>query len=81
MTYHRLRRGTEAKQLFQEVTQWMEKNVPQKPQHGMGRLSLPSWAHHLDLQLLYREAAQLLNRDFPENSLKSEHKQKASVPF
>ena len=27
MAYHRLGRGAEAQQLFQEVTQWMEKNA------------------------------------------------------
>src|SRR5262249_53925027 len=27
MAYHRLRRGAEARQLFQEVTQWIQKNA------------------------------------------------------
>jgi tetratricopeptide (TPR) repeat protein len=56
MACHRLGRGAEAKQLFQEVTQWMEKNA-KKP------TLLLSWAQILDLHLLHREAEELLKQD------------------
>ncbi len=54
MAYHRLGRGVEAQQLFQEVTQWMEKNANEQL----------SWAHRLDLELLHREAEELLKQEF-----------------
>jgi uncharacterized protein HemY len=61
MAYHRLQRGTEAKQLFQEVTQWMEQNA-KKP------TLLMSWVHILDLNLLHREAEELLKQDFRDRN-------------
>lgn len=63
MAYHRLGRGTEAKQLLQEVTQWIETNAPEKPNAGAGHTLLLSWAHRLDLHLLHREAEQVLKQD------------------
>jgi serine/threonine protein kinase/Tfp pilus assembly protein PilF len=61
MAYHRLGRHAEAKQLFQEVTQWMDKNA-KKP------TLLLSWAQILDLHLLHREAEELLKQDFHDQN-------------
>jgi hypothetical protein len=69
MAYQRLRRGTEAKQLFDEATQEIEKNVPKKP------TLLFSWAQLLDLHLLQREAEELLKQDFGDKSRQPEKKQ------
>src|SRR5262249_1505737 len=77
MTYHRLRRGTEAKQLFQEVTEWIEKNAPESPKEGAGRTPWLYWAHRLDLHLMHREAEELLKQDLGDKSQKPEHKQKS----
>ncbi len=63
MAYHRLRRGAEAKQLFQEVTQWIEQNAPEQPEEAAGFNPRLFWAHRLDLHLLYREAEELLKQD------------------
>jgi predicted Zn-dependent protease len=54
MAYHRSGRGTDAQQLFQEVTAWAEKNA---------RVEL-SWAHRLDLELRRREAEELFKQEF-----------------
>ncbi|MFL5339741.1 MAG: protein kinase domain-containing protein [Gemmataceae bacterium] len=62
MAYHRLRRDAEAQQLFQEVTQWIEKNAQENPKGGAGLTPQLSWAHRLDLQLLHREAEVLLKQ-------------------
>jgi serine/threonine protein kinase/Tfp pilus assembly protein PilF len=63
MTYHRLGRGAEAEQLFQDVTQWMANNVQKK-----------SWAFRLDLQLLHHEAEELLKQDSGGKPRRSEKK-------
>jgi tetratricopeptide (TPR) repeat protein len=77
MAYHRLQRGAEAKQLFQEVTQWIEKNFPEKPTERVGDTLLFTWAYRLDLHLLHREAEELLKRDFGDRSLNPESRQKS----
>jgi tetratricopeptide (TPR) repeat protein len=64
MACHRLQRAAEAKQLFQEVTQWLEQNVQEKVQQGTAAAGPLSWAHRLDLQLLYQEAEKLLKQEF-----------------
>jgi tetratricopeptide (TPR) repeat protein len=74
MAYHRLRRGAEARQLFQEVTQWIEKNAPEKPREGASIPFWFSWAHRLDIRLLHREAEEVLKQDSGDNSRNSEKK-------
>lgn len=54
MAYHRLGRDPEARQRFEEVSQWTEQNA---------QVNL-SWAHRLDLQLLLHETEQFLKQDF-----------------
>jgi serine/threonine protein kinase/Tfp pilus assembly protein PilF len=71
MAYHRLRRGAEARRLFQEVTGWMEKYAPEQPAEGAifkPRLYFFSWAHRLDLHLLHREAEEVLKQDVGDKS-------------
>jgi hypothetical protein len=73
MAYQRLRRGAEARHLFQEVTQWIDKNAQEKPKEGAGLTPQLSWAHRLDLHLLHREAEELLKQEFGDRSQKSAH--------
>ena len=62
MAYHRLGRTAEAKQLLRDTTQWMEKNAQEKLAEG-AELSQPlPWQLRLDLQLLCREAEELMGK-------------------
>jgi serine/threonine protein kinase/tetratricopeptide (TPR) repeat protein len=61
MAYHRLGRAAEARQLFQEVTGWMETNAPEERPPGAGPAPL-AWPYRLDLQLLRREAEATLGQ-------------------
>jgi tetratricopeptide (TPR) repeat protein len=60
MAYHRLGRTAEAQQLLQEVVQWMEKNGQEKLGEGAELKEPMPWSLRLDLQLLRREAEELL---------------------
>ncbi len=75
MAYHRLGRGAEAQQLFQEVTRWVEKNAQEKLKEGASLTEPLTWAHRLDLQFLHHEAEELLTQDLGLKSQKSEKKQ------
>ena len=58
MAYHRLGRDAEAKELLQEVTRWLNTNT-EKKEGASSAVPLP-WGYRLGLQLLQREAAELL---------------------
>jgi tetratricopeptide (TPR) repeat protein len=62
MAYHRLGRGSEAQQLLQEVTRWMETNAERLEEGARAPLSL-AWAYRLGLQLLHREAESVIRFD------------------
>ena len=62
MAYHRLGRTAEAQQLLQEVVQWIEKNGQEKLGEGAELKEPMPWSLRLDLQLLRREAEQLLGK-------------------
>jgi serine/threonine protein kinase len=60
MSYHRLGRTTEARQLFQETVRWIEKNAQERLAEGAEFEAPLPWSVRLDLQLLRREAEELL---------------------
>jgi serine/threonine protein kinase len=60
MAYHRLGRGAEAQKLLQEVTEWMETNAQKEL----------FWAHRMDMQMLRREAQELLQQEFKKSENK-----------
>ena len=62
MAYQRLGRAAEARQLLVEAVQWIEKNGQEKLAEG-AELQVPlPWSARLDLQLLRREAEELLKQ-------------------
>jgi tetratricopeptide (TPR) repeat protein len=63
MACHRLGRRAQAQQLLREVTRWMDEEARQKGKEGAGRPVPLPWAYRLGLQLLRREAEELLKQD------------------
>jgi tetratricopeptide (TPR) repeat protein len=62
MAYHRLGRAVEAHQLLQEVDEWIEANGQEKLSEGAEIKGQLPWSARLDLQLLRREAEELLKQ-------------------
>jgi tetratricopeptide (TPR) repeat protein len=60
MAYHRLDRTAEARQLLREAVQWIEKNGQEKLAEGAELKEPLPWSMRLDLQLLRKEAEELL---------------------
>jgi tetratricopeptide (TPR) repeat protein len=60
MAYHRLGRPAQAQQLLREAVQWIEKNGQEKLAEGAELKEPLPWSRRLDLQLLRREAEELL---------------------
>jgi serine/threonine protein kinase/tetratricopeptide (TPR) repeat protein len=60
MAYHRLGRSAKASQLLQEATLWIEKNGQEKLAEGAELKEPLPWSLRLDLQLLRREAEELV---------------------
>jgi serine/threonine protein kinase len=60
MAYHRLGRPTEARQLLREAVEWIDKNGQEKLAEGAELKEPLPWVLRLDLQLLRREAEELL---------------------
>jgi tetratricopeptide (TPR) repeat protein len=60
MAYHRLGRPTEARRLLREADEWIEKNGQEKLGEGAELKEPLPWVLRLDLQLLRREAEELL---------------------
>jgi tetratricopeptide (TPR) repeat protein len=62
MAYHRLGRTAKAQQLLQEAVQWIEENGQEKLAEGAELKEPLPWSVRLDLQLLRREAEELLGK-------------------
>ena len=62
MAYHRLGRTAKAQQLLREAVQWIEKNGQEKLAEGAELKEPLPWSLRLDLQLLRREAEELLGK-------------------
>jgi uncharacterized protein HemY len=62
MAYHRLGSAAEARQLLQEVDEWIETNGQEKPPEGAEIKGPLPWSARLELQLLRREAEELLKQ-------------------
>jgi serine/threonine protein kinase/tetratricopeptide (TPR) repeat protein len=62
MAYHRLGRAVEARQLLQEVDEWIETNGQEKLSEGAEIKGPLPWSARLDLQLLRRETDELLKQ-------------------
>jgi tetratricopeptide (TPR) repeat protein len=62
MAYHRLGRTTKAQQLLREAVGWIEKNGQEKLAEGAELKEPLPWSVRLDLQLLRREAEELLGK-------------------
>jgi serine/threonine-protein kinase len=62
MGYHRLGRTAQARQLLQEAVEWIEKNGQEKLAPGAELKEPMPWSLRLDLQLLRREAEELLGK-------------------
>jgi tetratricopeptide (TPR) repeat protein len=62
MAYHRLGRTAEARQLLQEAVRWIERNGQEKLAEGAELQGPLPWPVRLDLQLLRREAEELLKQ-------------------
>ena len=62
MAYHRLDRPAKAQQLLQEAARWIEKNGQEKLAEGAELKEPLPWSLRLDLQLLRREAEELLGK-------------------
>jgi uncharacterized protein HemY len=60
MAHHRLGRTAQAGQLFREAAQWIEKNGQQQLAEGAELKEPLPWSLRLDLQLLHREAEELM---------------------
>jgi serine/threonine protein kinase len=62
MAYYRLGRTARAQQLLREAVQWIEKNGQEKLAEGAELKEPLPWSLRLDLQLLRREAEELLGK-------------------
>jgi tetratricopeptide (TPR) repeat protein len=62
MAYHRLGRTTKAQELLREAVGWIEKNGQEKLAAGSELREPLPWSLRLDLQLLRREAEELLGK-------------------
>jgi tetratricopeptide (TPR) repeat protein len=68
MADHRLGRTAKARQLLREAVQWIEKNGQEKLAEGAELKEPLSWSLRLDLQLLRREAEELLGKKWSGDS-------------
>jgi len=76
MACHRLGRQDEAQQHLMEVTQWMEANAESLKQGTISPLPV-GWAYRLGLQLLHREAEEVLKEESGAKDQESEKTKKA----